>query len=95
MLKSLMKSYYKSGNVKFYDNLHKKYFDKAKNENKQEHDAFELMMDKQTKHKGTTSPLEVTNDHSILTLSRSRSRSKGRASKYEHEKNIMSKFNPD
>ena len=43
-MKSLMKSFYNAGNVQFYDNLHKKYFDKAKDSSKVEYDGFASLL---------------------------------------------------
>lgn len=67
LLKSLGKSV-NAGNANFYDNLHRKYFDRAKA--RQEYDGFEEMMQGNV---GARSP----SDEGSLTLSKSRSRSRG------------------
>jgi hypothetical protein len=60
-----MKSYCNAGNVQFYENLHKRYFDKAKVADGD--DNFAEMLKR------------GTSERSSLTLSKSRSRSRGAA----------------
>jgi hypothetical protein len=55
-----MKSYYNAGNVQFYDNLHKWYFDKAKT--KEENDGFASLLMEQRKGAIRSPSCDVSND---------------------------------
>ena len=71
-LKSLMKSYYNAGNHQFYDNLHKRYFDRAKA--KAEHDGLASMFGDKRKGANRSPSEDNSNENCSLTLSRSRSK---------------------
>lgn len=84
-----MKSYYNAGNHQFYDNLHKRYFDRAKA--KAEHDGFASMFGDKRKGANRSPSEDNSNENCSLTLSRSRSKginrkSQGRKSPFRDPK---------
>ena len=83
MLKSLMKSY-NAGNVAFYENLHKKYFDKAKGNDDEDGPACEppsqlldITDDNLTSRIGDMSRFMADSRLNDESQTRSRSRSRG------------------
>ena len=80
-MKSLMKSY-NSGNVAFYENLHRKYFDKAKDKDAKAPPNFNDNEQALPSGLDMTDASRIDRDDSLghsksRSLSRSRSRSKG------------------